>query len=129
MVLYMIRLLQVDDDLDVLQITMMALSISGLFEVKQCSDPESALREAQDFAPDVLLLDFMMPHMSGDVLLSRLREIPGIEATAAIFMTARVQPDKIQKLLEIGAADVILKPFDPLTLATEYGQFSTALST
>lgn len=112
----MIRLLHVEDDLDILEIAQMALELSGAFEILQCSDPEDALLQAQNFAPDVLLMDLMMPGMSGDVLLGRLRELPGLETTTAIFMTARVQAHEIQALIAKGAKDVIAKPFDVLTL-------------
>ncbi len=115
----MIKLLHVEDDPDILEIAMMALDISGEFEVKQCSDPKDALREAQDFAPDVLLLDLMMPGMSGDVLLGHLRELPGLETTTAIFMTARAQSHEILALIAKGAKDVIVKPFDALTLGDQ----------
>ncbi|MCR8726087.1 response regulator [Frigidibacter sp. ROC022] len=115
----MIKLLHVEDDPDILEIALMALELPGVFEVKQCSDPLEALATAQEFAPDVLLMDLMMPGMSGDVLLSRLRELPGLETTTAIFMTARAQPHEIQSLIEKGAKDVIVKPFDALTLADQ----------
>ncbi len=115
----MIRLLHVEDDPDILEIALMALGISGEFEVKQCSDPADALGEAQQFAPDVLLLDLMMPGMSGDTLLGKLRTLPGLETTTAIFMTARAQPHEIQALIAKGAKDVIVKPFDALTLGDQ----------
>lgn len=113
----MIRLLHVEDDPDILEIALMALELPGLFEVRQCSDPFEALGVAQGFAPEVLLLDLMMPRMSGDVLLGKLRELPGLESSTAIFMTARAQPHEIQTLIAKGATDVIVKPFDALTLA------------
>ncbi|SEO31520.1 Response regulator receiver domain-containing protein [Pseudorhodobacter antarcticus] len=115
----MIRLLHVEDDLDILEITLMALGISGEFEIKQCSSPEDALREVEQFGPDVLLLDLMMPGMSGDILLGKLRTIPSLATTTAIFMTARAQPHEIEALISKGAKDVIVKPFDALTLGDQ----------
>lgn len=119
MVFNMIRLLHVEDDSDILEIALMALDISGMFEVMQCSDPQEALLKAQEFAPDVLLLDFMMPGMSGDTLLAKLRTMPGLETTTAIFMTARAQAHEIEALIAKGAKDVIIKPFDALTLGDQ----------
>ncbi len=113
------RLLHVEDDLDILEIAQMALGLSGAFEVMQCSSPANALIQAEAFAPEVLLLDMMMPGMSGDALLLELRTRPNLAQVPAIFMTARVQPYEISALIEKGALDVIVKPFDPMTLADQ----------
>jgi len=66
-----------------------------------------------------MLLDVMMPEMDGPTTLSKLREISGLENIPAIFMTARVQPHEIQEYVDMGAVDVIAKPFDPMTLSNQ----------
>ena len=63
--------------------------------------------------------------MSGDVVLQNLRKLPGLQDTPAIFMTARAQRNEIVDLKALGAIEVILKPFDPITLPD---QIKTALS-
>src|SRR5258705_9071070 len=72
---------------------------------------------APDFAPDLILLDVMMPGMDGLMTLQALRELPATAATPVMFITAKVQPQEIAQYRELGALDVIPKPFDPMTLA------------
>lgn len=113
----MIKLLHVEDDADIREIAKMALEMSGEFEVVQCMSGEEALATAPVFMPDVMLLDMMMPGMTGRQTLEKLREVDGLKDTPAIFMTARAQHAEIEELLAIGAVDVISKPFDPMSLA------------
>ncbi|SFR32670.1 response regulator [Litoreibacter janthinus] len=112
-----IKVLHVDDDGDIREITLLALETVGLMEVVQASSGAEALAKVQSFKPDVFLLDVMMPEMSGEELLARLRTNPDLDNTPCIFMTARVQSNEISGLIENGAIDVIQKPFDPMTLA------------
>lgn len=112
----MINLLHVDDDVDILEITKMALDISGDFEVAQCTSGYEALQKINEFTPAVFLLDVMMPNMTGPQTLEKLRVISGLRDVPAIFMTARVSTENQRDLFDLGAIDVIGKPFDPLTL-------------
>lgn len=118
----MIRLLHVEDDADIREIALMSLELSGEFEVLQCVSGEDALAQASGFAPDVILLDMMMPGMTGRQTLEKMRADPKLAAVPAIFMTARAQHAEIAELLESGAADVISKPFDPLSLPDQIKQ-------
>lgn len=115
----MIKLLHVEDDADIREIALMALDLLGEFQVKQCSSGEEALSQVQTFRPDVILMDMMMPGMTGRETLERMRTDPSLASVPAIFMTARAQHTEIEELLEIGAADVISKPFDPMTLGDQ----------
>ena len=121
----MLKILHVEDDLDIQEIAKLSLETIGGFEVLQCASGKQALSEVLDFAPDLFLLDMMMPEMSGDVVLLNLRKLPGLQDTPAIFMTARAQRNEIVDLKALGAIEVILKPFDPITLPD---QIKTALS-
>ena len=58
----------------------------------------------------------MMPGMDGPQTLAALREVPVLARVPIVFMTAKVQPSEVARFRELGAADVIAKPFDPLTL-------------
>jgi len=115
----MIKLLHVEDDPDIREIAQMALSLSGEFDVVQCCSGEEALTQVQAYIPDVVLLDMMMPGMTGLQTLVHMREIPALANVPAIFMTARAQHAEIEELRQTGAADVISKPFDPMTLADQ----------
>ncbi|MBN2741850.1 MAG: response regulator [Rhodobacteraceae bacterium] len=113
------RILHVDDDDDIRAIAQLALEVVGQLEVHQCASGQEALLAAPDFAPDLFLLDVMMPGMTGEDTLAALRNIPGMKNTPVIFMTAKAQTDDVARLMSLGAAKVITKPFDPLTLASE----------
>lgn len=113
----MIKLLHVEDDADIREIAAMALGISGEFDVVQCNSGEEALAQVLDYTPDIILLDMMMPGMTGSQTLEKMRENPDLASIPAVFMTARAQHAEIEELLQLGAADVISKPFDPMALA------------
>ena len=78
-----------------------------------------ALAICQHGQCDVILLDVMMPGMDGPTTLKSLRMLHGIEETPVVFVTAKVQPDELKYYRELGAVDVISKPFDPMTLAAQ----------
>ena len=113
------RVLHVDDDEDVRAIAMIALAVVGGLEVLQCAGGHEALTAVRDFKPDLFLLDWMMPEMTGEETLAELQLIPGMKSIPVIFLTARAQAQDIAHLMELGAAKVITKPFNPITLASE----------
>jgi len=82
----------------------------------QCASGFEALASAPAARPDLFLLDVMMPGMNGEQTFLALRENPLFAATPAIFMTAKAQTREVLRLYDIGALDVITKPFDPMTL-------------
>ncbi len=111
------RILIVEDEPDIQAIAQLALEAVGGFIVKVCGSGADALVIAPGFAPDLILLDVMMPGMNGLMALQALRELPATAATPVMFITAKVQPQEIARYRELGALDVIPKPFDPMTLA------------
>ena len=115
----MIKLLHVDDDADILELTQIALEFSESFEVVSCLSGTDALLAVEQFTPDVFLLDVMMPGLTGQCLQEKHCEIPSLESVPAVFMTARVNAASRAELLAIGAKEVIEKPFDPMTLGAQ----------
>lgn len=111
------RVLFIEDDPDIRDVAAMALELVGEMELCVCASGAAALAEGADFAPDLILLDVMMPGMDGPTTLARLRELPALAHTPAVFMTAKVQPQEVAALRALGALDVIAKPFDPMQLA------------
>ncbi len=111
------RILMVEDEADIQAIARIALETVGGFSVEICSSGAEALERAPALAPDLILMDVMMPRMDGPTTLGRLREMDGVRDVPVIFMTAKVQPQEVAHLRSIGAAGVIGKPFDPMTLA------------
>ena len=113
------KILHVDDEADIREIAEMALSLDPTFEVASAKSGAAALESISDDAPDVILLDVMMPEMDGPTLLEILRARQETAHIPIIFMTAAVQHQTIEKLKSIGAVGVIAKPFDPISLADE----------
>jgi len=113
------RILYVEDEPDIQAVARLALEQVGMFTLEVCSSGQEALDKAAEFSPHLILLDVMMPEMDGPTTLKRLRAIDGLEETPTIFMTARVQPHEIKEYIEMGAVDVIAKPFDPMTLSNQ----------
>jgi len=113
------RVLFVEDDPDIQTVARMALEAVGGFTVLGCSSGAEALERVQAFAPDLILLDVIMPGMDGLETLRSLRLLPGIAGIAdvpVVFMTAKVQAQDVSGYRAAGAVDVIAKPFDPMTL-------------
>ena len=113
------KILYVEDEPDIQAVAQLALETVGGFTVKVCSSGEEALREAEAFAPDMVLLDVMMPGMNGPDTLRMLRDKPSLAEVPVAFMTAKVQPSEIAEFKSLGARDVIPKPFDPMQLADQ----------
>jgi len=114
-----LRLLYVDDEDDIRSIVEMAFEDEADFELRLCASGAAALQTVPSYRPDLLLLDVMMPGMDGPSTLKRLRELPGFQDTAAVFITAKVQPNEVEQLKALGAIGVIAKPFDPMALADQ----------
>ncbi|MEQ6249961.1 response regulator [Sulfitobacter sp. HNIBRBA3233] len=115
----MIKLLHVEDDADIREIAKLSLELSGEFDVTQCDSGPEALEFVKDNTPDIILLDMMMPGMTGKETLELMREMPHLRDTPAVFMTARAQESELDELRAMGAAAVISKPFDPMSLAEQ----------
>lgn len=112
------RVLYVEDEPDIRDVAQLALEDDG-FDLIQCASGLEAIEKAQHLNVDLILLDVMMPGLDGPSTLTKLREIPQMNQTPAIFMTAKVQLDEIKRYKSMGALGVIAKPFDPLTLASD----------
>lgn len=113
------RVLYVEDEPDIQAVARVALETLGGFNVKICSSGEEALREVEAFAPDLVLLDVMMPGMDGPGTLAALRAMPDYDRIPVVFMTAKVQPNEVAHYTSLGALDVVPKPFNPMTLADQ----------
>jgi CheY-like chemotaxis protein len=88
----------------------------GGFEVMCCPGGRAALQAAPEFLPQLVLLDVMMPDLSGPETLIALRALPCMQGVPVVFMTAKAMPDELEQLMEHGATGLIVKPFDPMTL-------------
>lgn len=113
------RILMVEDEPDIRTVAELALEAIGGFELTACESGQHALKKIEECRPQLIVLDVMMPCMDGPATLRAIRALPGYATVPAVFMTAKVQSDEVQSYLALGAAGVIPKPFDPLTLADQ----------
>jgi CheY-like chemotaxis protein len=113
-----LSLLYVDDEPFVLEVGAASLELDPEIEVKAvASGPEALALLESGWRPDGVLLDVMMPGMDGPATLKRLREIDGCADLPVVFLTAKAQPAEREQLLEQDCSGVLVKPFNPKTLA------------
>ena len=117
------KILFVEDDPMVAELAVMALEEFGGLELNHCISGADAVAQFHDFAPDMLLLDVMMPEMDGPETLRRIRALPNGAAVPAVFMTAKSQAHEQEAYLQLGAIGVIPKPFDPLTVSDKLVEY------
>jgi len=110
------RILLADDEPDILEIARIALENVGGYEVAACGSGAEFLRLLPSFNPDLVIIDALMPDVSGLEVLGEMRRTAGYENIPAIFLTGLVLDRDLRNLRASGAADVITKPFDPMTL-------------
>jgi DNA-binding response OmpR family regulator len=111
------RILLVDDDPDIRDMLTFKLSNAG-FETFSEADGETGLAAARELKPDLLLLDWMMPKLTGPEVCQKLREDPETASTPIILLTARAQEADVQSGFATGADDYISKPFSPRELVS-----------
>jgi CheY-like chemotaxis protein len=110
------RVMCIEDDDDIRMILEFSLAKVGGYEVLACAGGRAALAQAVAFRPDLILLDVMMPDLSGPETLEALRALPEIRGVPVVFLTAKAMAHEVEGLLEHGATGVIVKPFDPVAL-------------
>lgn len=112
-------ILYVEDDLHVRTTAKLVLEVIGKLEVRDCSSCEEALEAAHGFQPDLILLDVMMPELDGLATLERLRSMPHLADTPALFVTGRTNASDMERYTDAGAIGVIPKPLEPLRLTDQ----------
>jgi CheY-like chemotaxis protein len=111
------RVLHVEDEPDIREVVKISLALDPDMAVESCESGVDALTQAAEWQPDVILMDALMPIMDGPATLANLRSNERTLGIPVVFMTACAQESEVKRFLALGAAGVIAKPFDPLTLA------------
>lgn len=106
------KVLVVDDDKDIVDMLVDILTRDGRFEVKSASNGFDAGALTKEFQPDILLLDYMLPDINGNIVCSRVRSDPQLAETRIIIVSGAVDPAEIESLKAAGADDFVKKPFD-----------------
>ena len=111
------KVLIVDDDAEIVELLVDILSRDGRFETKTASSGYEAGIATQRFRPELILLDYMLPDVNGNVVCQTIRRNPEFENIKIIIVSGVVKQDEIEQLLKSGAQDFVKKPFsvDELT--------------
>jgi len=112
----MTKILIAEDDQDIRELVVLTLQFSG-FEVVSAADGAQAVEMAQEEEFDLILMDVRMPRMTGYEACRHLRELEHTKDVPIVFLSAKGQEAEIQKGMEAGATQYILKPFAPDVLA------------
>jgi len=113
------RILIVDDEDDIREVAQVSLELVGQWQVLTAANGRDGLSCAREQQPDAILLDVMMPDLDGPATLAELQSDPATRDIPVLFLTAKAQTAERTRLAELGAAGVLTKPFDPLTLPGE----------
>ena len=111
----MVRVLVSDDDPDIRELVRYLLEDAG-FQVSTAADGPTVLAAAAADPPDLVVLDVMMPGLSGLEVCAALRDRPETATVPVIMLTAKAQEADITRGLGSGADDYVVKPFSPRDL-------------
>lgn len=111
------KIMLVEDEEDIRTVAKFALELNGKFTVKYCNSGQEAINSVKAFSPDLIVLDVMMPEMDGIETFQALRQMRDLDHIPVVFMTAKAQSDEVAQYRKLGVTDVIIKPFDAMTLS------------
>jgi len=120
------RVLIVDDDPEIVEMLQAVLERDGRFEYRTAATGYDAGLLTESFRPHVILLDYMLPDVNGNVVCERIRENPALEDTRIIFISGVVDQTERSNLLEAGADDFLQKPFDVKRLVDRIAEMTGA---
>jgi len=106
------KVLIVDDDAEIVELMSDVLVRDGRFDIKTAASGYDAGIMTQQFLPDLILLDYMLPDVNGNVVCETIRKNPEFENIKIIIVSGVVKQDEIDQLLKSGAEDFIRKPFN-----------------
>jgi DNA-binding response OmpR family regulator len=105
------RVLIAEDDAQSVELLEAYLADCG-YEIQTAADGQQTLQKVQDWRPDLILLDVMMPRISGFQVCKQIRADPQVRATAVLMITALDQPSDIERAVEAGTDDFLTKPIN-----------------
>lgn len=106
------KVLVVDDDAEIVELIVDVLSRDGRFEVKTASSGYEAGIATEQFRPELILLDYMLPDVNGNVVCQTIRKNPDFSNIKIFIVSGVVKQDEIEQLLKSGAEAFIKKPFN-----------------
>ncbi len=106
------KVLIVDDDPEIVELLVDVLTRDGRFDIKTAVSGYDAGIQTQQFRPDLILLDYMLPDVNGNIVCQTIKKNPEFENIKIIIVSGVVKQDEIDLLLKSGAEDFIKKPFN-----------------
>ncbi len=116
------RILIVDDDEQIVELFVDVLSRDDRFEVKTAATGYDAGVLTEQFRPDLMILDFMLPDVNGNVVCKTVRSNPDLAGMKIIIVSGVVNQDEIDELLKAGADEFVKKPFNIEKLLARVGE-------
>lgn len=113
------KIMYAEDDEDIRTIVKLCIENFSECEIEFAENGKILLEKVDDYKPDLILLDVMMPEMDGITTLKNLREREQTSLVPVIIMSAKVQETEIKKYEQQDILGVISKPFDPTQLFTQ----------
>ncbi|MEM7591824.1 MAG: response regulator [Cyanobacteria bacterium P01_A01_bin.83] len=113
------NILLIDDEETIQEVVQVGISIEAGWQVAIASSGLEGIDLAQNQQPDAILLDVMMPEMDGIDTLSQLKANEQTSTIPVIFLTAKAQAEEKNQFQSLGVVDVITKPFNSMTLASQ----------
>ncbi len=107
-----IRVLVVDDDAEIVELFVDVLSADGRFEVATAQTGYDAGVQTQQFSPDIVILDYMLPDINGNVVCKTIRENPDLQGIKILIISGVINPADVDTLMAAGADEFIKKPFN-----------------
>ncbi len=108
-------ILVADDDPVILGLLEVNFEMEG-YTVVTAADGAAALEAARSSRPDIIILDVMMPKLTGHEVAEALRDDDALAGIPVIFVSAKAQGADVARGMDLGAADYVTKPFDPIDL-------------
>ena len=106
------KVLVVDDDAEIVELIVEVLNKDGRFDTETASSGYEAGIATERFRPELILLDYMLPDVNGNIVCQAIRANPEFENIKIIVVSGVVKRDEIAQLIKSGAEDFIRKPFD-----------------
>lgn len=106
------RLLVVDDDEQILELLVDVLERDGRFDVRTATTGYDAGLQTESFRPHLVILDYMLPDINGNVVCKAIRSNPNLKSTRIVCVSGVVNQEEVNGLLKAGADDFVKKPFN-----------------
>ncbi|MCY2952331.1 MAG: response regulator [Planctomycetota bacterium] len=116
------RILVVDDDPEIVELFVDVLERDGRFDVKTASSGYDAGVITHEFSPDLVILDYMLPDVNGNIVCQTIRQNPNFEHIKIIIVSGVVNQEEINDLLKAGADEFVKKPFNIEKLIQRVGE-------